>query len=393
MLMPAAGAPIFMLALLLNGAGASFVDVAGAGRHRCRSRRALSPAAYSPGAAPDDDGVNSDPQQQSTSVETLASLERCMRVANLETDIQVCEEAGDLRGAIAAYTALLAMQPPTAAELSAATSARRALQELLLESAQRELAACEADEACDVGERSFIEQAQRAGEAWRKFASSRALRDVKSVREIVVSLLEETEAQARADADAAAGEQAYERLVEGGTGWLQTMRIDEAQKRMSDARLLRRSMENDLNRLELQLLQGDPTLAFIREVLAGTRPGGGADAAPPAARRLDIAAAAAGGGGTEAAGGDAAAPGGEAQSGDATDSLWLREQFESGALPRDPELLRTLLAQARRDPAMVERLVTQAKDAKGKDIYTRRVNDPTERILGLDGLDTSQFNM
>ena len=72
---------------------------------------------------------------------------------------------------------------------------------------------------------------------------------------------------------------------------------------------------------------------------------------------------------------------------------WLREQFESGALPRDPELLRTLLAQARCDPAMVERLVTQAKDAKGKDIYTRRVNDPTERILGLDGLDTSQFNM
>ena len=40
MLMPAAGAPIFMLALLLNGAGASFVDVAGAGRLRCRSRRA-----------------------------------------------------------------------------------------------------------------------------------------------------------------------------------------------------------------------------------------------------------------------------------------------------------------------------------------------------------------
>ena len=270
----AVAAPLSLLALLLNGAGASFVDVAGAGRVRCRSRRALSPAAYSPGAAPDDDGVNSDPQQQSASVETLASLERCMRVANLETEIQVCEEAGDLRGAIAAYTALLAMQPPTAAELSAATSARRALQELLLESAQRELAACEADEACDVGERSFIEQAQRAGEAWRKFASSRALRDVKSVREIVVSLLEETEAQARADADAAAGEQAYERLVEGGTGWLQTMRIDEAQKRMSDARLLRRSMENDLNRLELQLLQGDPTLAFIREVLAGTRPGG-----------------------------------------------------------------------------------------------------------------------
>ena len=242
------------------------------------------------------------------------------------------------------HTALLALQPPTAAELSAATSARRALQELLLESAQRELAACEADEACDVGERSFIEQAQRAGEA--VFASSRALRDVKSVREIVVSLLEETEAQARADADAAAGEQAYERLGRGRHRVVADDAHRRGAKAMSDARLLRRSMENDPNRLELQLLQGDPTLAFIREVLAGTRPGGGADAAPPAARRLDIAAAAAGGGGTEAAGGDAAAPGGEAQSGDATDSLRLREQFESGALPRDPEPLRTLPAQA-----------------------------------------------
>ena len=111
-------------------------------------------------------------------------------------------EAGDLRGAIAAAPAARAAAAD-GGRLSAATSARRALQELL-ESAQRELAACEADEACDVGERSFIEQAQRAGEAWRKFAST-ALRDVKSVREIVVSLLEETEAQARADADAAAG--------------------------------------------------------------------------------------------------------------------------------------------------------------------------------------------
>ena len=116
---------------------------------------------------------------------------------------------------------------------------------------------------------------------------------------------------------------------------------------------------------------------------------------PPAARRLDIAAAAAGGGGTfKAAGGDVRRRrAARRRVAFATDILWLREQFESGALPRDPELLRTLLAQARRDPAMVERLVTQAKDAKGKDIYTRRVNDPTERILGLDGLDTSQFNM
>ena len=28
--------------------------------------------------------------------------------------------------------------------------------------------------------------------------------------------------------------------------------------------------------------------------------------------------------------------------------------------------------------------MTQAKDAKGKDIYTRRENDPTQAIFGLD---------
>lgn len=57
-----------------------------------------------------------------------------------------------------------------------------------------------------------------------------------------------------------------------------------------------------------------------------------------------------------------------------SDSVWLQEQFESGALPRDPELLRTLLAQARRDPELVTRLVTQAKDRRGQDIYTRKKN-------------------
>ena len=49
--------------------------------------------------------------------------------------------------------------------------------------------------------------------------------------------------------------------------------------------------------------------------------------------------------------------------------------MDNGALPRDPELLRTLLEQARKDPKLVERLVTQAKDKDGKDIFTRREND------------------
>ena len=78
---------------------------------------------------------------------------------------------------------------------------------------------------------------------------------------------------------------------------------------MDDARLLRKSVESDLNRLELQLLQGDPSLAFIRDVLKTTRI---RDEPLP----------------LEGC------------------SLWLKEQIDSGALPRDPELLRTLLQQA-----------------------------------------------
>ena len=132
----AVAAPLSLLALLLNGAGASFVDVAGAGRVRCRSRRALSPAAYSPGAAlwvgTTMASILSGHWMHAMTadciaVETLASLERCMRVANLETEIQVCEEAGDLRGAIAAYTALLALSATTAAEAVGGDERARAL--------------------------------------------------------------------------------------------------------------------------------------------------------------------------------------------------------------------------------------------------------------------------
>ena len=46
----------------------------------------------------------------------------------------------------------------------------------------------------------------------------------------------------------------------------------------------------------------------------------------------------------------------------------------SGALPRDPQLVNSLLEQAKRDPELVRRLVTQAKDVAGKDVYTRVAN-------------------
>ena len=46
--------------------------------------------------------------------------------------------------------------------------------------------------------------------------------------------------------------------------WLTGWQLGEATRRARDARLLRKSVENDLNQLELQLLQGDPVLQAIQ---------------------------------------------------------------------------------------------------------------------------------
>lgn len=278
----------------------------------------------------------------------LERLERCLRVANLESDAEAAEQANDLPKAIEAYAALLELQPPDSPGLSEEAAARRALQQLLLASAQRELAACLSDDECVVGDnlvpsemaanfiRGELRRAQDVGEETRQVLAMRALDDVQKVRQSVVRLLQLSEDRADEDARKAASEQAYQQLVEGQPAWVAGLQLGEATRRRNDARLLRKSVEADLNRLELQLLQGDPSLSFIRDVLRSTRD-----------ERTELCA----------------------------DSLWLQEQFESGALPRDPELLRTLLAQARRDPELVVRLVTQAKDREGRDIYTRREND------------------
>ena len=295
---------------------------------------------------------------------------RNLKLAEVEGTAEACAAAGDLRGAVEAYSELLEEQPPTSPELSEAVGARRALQQLLLESLRRELEACERD-GCEIWDRpSLLEQTTRKfqdlGEETRQRLASRALEDVGRIRSSVVRLLEETEAQASADAEEATSTQAYLRLVEGVEGWFVGWQLSEANKRIKDVRLLRKSVEADLNRLELQLLQGDPSLAFIRDVLARTGLPLRKPSPPP-------------------------------------QSVWLEAQFASGALPRDPQLLRTLLEQARRDPELVVRLITQAKDAKGRDIYDRATNDPSRlegadltgadlagmQIADLDGLDAT----
>lgn len=51
---------------------------------------------------------------------------------------------------------------------------------------------------------------------------------------------------------------------------------------------------------------------------------------------------------------------------DQSNAALIREQFDRDALPRDPVLVQSLLEEARRDPELVKRLVTQAKDARGR---------------------------
>lgn len=143
----------------------------------------------------------------------LDELQRCVRVAELEALAQACEASGDLRGEVAAYEALLAIEPPDSHWLSAATSARRGLQELLLQSGLRELAACDA-EGCRP-EPTLLERVERAAEATRQQLASRALSDVGRIRGLVVGLLDRGEAQATLHASRARDAISYLRLIEG----------------------------------------------------------------------------------------------------------------------------------------------------------------------------------
>ena len=174
----------------------------------------------------------------------LDLLEKMVAVANLESRAEECETAGNLAGAIEAYEALLELQPPTSPGLSAEIGVRRGLQELLLQSARRELEACGQD-GCDI---SFMEQAQRAGEETRKQLAGRALADVGRIRDSVIGFLDRSVAQAQSDVDRAREEQAYQRLVEGDPAVIAGWQIEEAQRRVDDTTLLRKSIESDINR-------------------------------------------------------------------------------------------------------------------------------------------------
>ena len=177
--------------------GSPRVCVCGGNRHR---RGALA-VANGAGNAGDKDSAGSpldvDAYRRQLQLE---GFERCLTIANLESQAEAAEQAANLTAAIEAYEALLVLQPPDSPGLTEEAAARRALQQLLLESARRELEACEADEACALPDgvdwvpsemaSSFLkgemQRAQELGEEARQVLAMRALDDVRKVRAGVV---------------------------------------------------------------------------------------------------------------------------------------------------------------------------------------------------------------
>ena len=191
-----------------------------------------------------------------------------------------------------------------------------------------------------------LRKASRKDAAARSVATDRVrrigLRDVEQLRRLVDSDLDTTTRKVEGDSP----------LYRGPLAALRPRALADLEK-------LRKVARSDINRLELRILRGDPTLTFVRELLrkAGLLP---KTATPSFVARAGFTAAAGDGGGGGGDGGDGA------KSADALSSanagFWIREQFERGALPRDPALISALLVQARRNPELVTRLATEAKE-------------------------------
>ncbi len=232
------------------------------------------------------------------------------------------EAARDIEGAIAAYEQLLRLEPPFSPRLSPALSAKRGVQELVLMSHRRGV-----EDAVRTGQ-----SIQQVAELGVESLQAKALADVEGLRRLVNTDFDTAE---RWIASRSSGGRSPSRFVRRAT---------------ADLRKMRKVATSDINALELQIMRGDPTVSLARWAITSARRGGW--------RRDDGAAAV-----------DSRAMQGSEE------GLWLREQFDKGALPRDPVLVRSLLDRAKRDPELVARLITQAKDGKGLDMYERVAND------------------
>ena len=291
------------------------------------------------------------------------------------------ELARDIDGSIIAYERLLTLEPASTPGLAPATSAKRGVQELVLLSHKRGL---EDTKAVTSG-------LQRAGESSRQTITTKAISDVETLRKKVERDTEEVEKFVRdvdsflgsmdADAMAAAADepssdsstddseqQSTARKDGQVADLLERLRYRAVDKSLSDLRVIRKLALQDINRLELTLLRGDPLLAFIRDIFM--QKGEGEAKAEQlfelGALGFDVPDS------TDVSGADQGS------------AAWLREQFVSGALPKDPLLVRSLLEKAKEDPELVARLVRETKNptSVGQKSVAR---NPTNFGPGFDG--------
>jgi hypothetical protein len=248
-----------------------------------------------------------------------------------ERQAEAHELARDLPGAIYAYERLLALEPPSTPGLSVADSARRGVQELVLLSHRRGVADAQLG----------LDRLQEAGEDTRRSLTSKGIADVESLRRLVEQDFDAVDRALAARAGvlgvAVSGTDGRASAAESGK------QLDElgplarlAAKSVEDVRVMRKIAKADFNSVQLSLLRGDPLLAWARGL--ASRAFG---RAPP-----------------PTAGGAGAWPS-ESLSQGSSHALWLKEKFEQGALPRDPVLISALVEQAKQDPQLVTRLVSE----------------------------------
>lgn len=228
----------------------------------------------------------------------------------------------NIEGAIYAYEQLLSLEPPAAPGLPANTAAKRAAQKLVLDSHRRGMQ----------DTKKVTSSLQQASEKSRLLLTARAISDAEELRKLVeadLKILEDLALRAQEKT------QSEDQLDPIGARIVDSL----ADRSLSDVGILREMVRSDINRLELTLMRGDPLFTFIRDMAGVLRPQKASRQRVP---QLQMSAL--------------------SQAADITDFEWLREQFEEGAWPKDQRLVSSLVDQAKRNPELVQRLVSEVKD-------------------------------
>jgi hypothetical protein len=251
------------------------------------------------------------------------------------------ERTQNIAGAISVYERLLTLEPPSAPGLSRSIAAKRGIQELVLASHRRGIA------DTNVVSRSMTARAISDSEYLRTVAKN----DLTRLEDWVLRAAPSLHKARRAAATPILRDQHSGRLAEQGQAEA-TMAIaglelidsikvparvfryilfQAARRALDDIERSRDAVARDVGRLQLSALQGDPLFNFIKGRWGSMS--GQLKTVPIAIEDNSLL------------------------------ITWLRDQTDKGALPRDPEMLKTLLVEASNDAQLRSRLIAQATEA------------------------------